>query len=74
MYKIYFKKSTNYFYKIANDSDKIVFEDTIEKLFDNGLSSSWTIFEIQNKIHKFNYLFSCSSYEDALQNYPEYFI
>ena len=77
MYKIYSKESTNYFYKItddSDDSDEMVFESTIEKLFNSPLCSCWNKSEFQNQTSEVNYLFSCNSYEDAYKNYPEYFI
>ena len=74
MYQIYSNKATTYFYMISTIDNGVMYDTSIKKLFNtNSIYSAWTNKEVQ-ELEEFEYLFSCDSYEDALQNYPEYFI
>ena len=73
MYAIYYSSDSNFYYTIYNN--KVIYDKNIKNLFGSGyLYSAWIPSEIQDATFGFRYLFSVNSYEDALQNYPEYFI
>ena len=74
MYQIYSNKATIFFYMISTIDNGVMYNKSIKKLLNtNNIYSSWTNEEVQ-ELKEFEYLFSCDSYEDALQNYPEHFI
>ncbi|MGD8305312.1 MAG: hypothetical protein PVF17_01540 [Ignavibacteria bacterium] len=73
MYHIYSSKCNDFIYAVYKNS--VIYDKDIKKLFDDDtMHSAWIRSEIKDKAYGFRYLFSCNSYEDALQNYPEYFI